>query len=170
MLAQIPDWAGSQAKLEADQYLYDEPEWLCLLANAYFYTEQPSLGFWVWGQMAERYPDFVEHNIGSHPLAKKHTALIELWDNFLAYDEHWPSSWFLGFLLIERPGLVHTLDQLPRSNGEVVKSGVNQTVLQLVQAKLAEADQTLLRAQLKLQAPQLLNRFMNKRDWYARQL
>ena len=167
-LSQIPDWSAVLMELKKNASTYQHPELLCLLANGYFYSDEPQLGYFVWGQIAERFPEFAETAIGKHELAKKHVLLTETWDAFLAFDEHWPSQWFLGYLLIARPGLVHLMDQLPQTVSDPIKSSVNQTVLQLVQAKIRDEDQKLLRAQLKSAAPSLLKFFMNKRDWYAR--
>ena len=165
--SQIPDWNAVRDVLKASAVLHQSPDLMCLMANALFYGEQPQAGFLLWGQIAERYPEFAEANIGIHELVKNNIALTELWDSFLVFDDHWPSQWFLGFLLIQRPGLMHLIDALPK-DGAVINNAANQIVLDLVKAKIQEQDQNLLRAQLKSTAPALLRCFMHKRDWYSR--
>lgn len=166
-LAQIPDWQAVAVSLQADSLTWRQPELLCLFANAMFLGAAPQMGYLVWGQLAERFPDFIEQHIDRHPLATRHPLLLELWDSFLAFDEQWPCQWFLGYLLIQRPGLVHLIEKMPVGCDEAVTNPVNRTLVNLVWARIREEDQKLYRAQLKSAAPALLRCYMNKRDWHT---
>ena len=156
-LSQIPDWPAVKEHFLAHGDAYSLPALAQCLSEAYFFSDEPNLGFVVWGQIGERFPDYLEANIGA-----ANSGLLELWDGFLAFDEHWPNEWFLSYLLIQRPGFIHLLSTLTGLDAAPIKNDVNQATFDLITAKVENRDQSLYRAQLKARAPALLRCFMNK--------
>jgi len=165
LLSQIPDWNGVRDALVGEASIDRHPELLQLLANALYFCGHPQFSLILWGQVAERFPDFCDDAIGFHHHTKPHLALTQSWDNFSEFSDEWPNTWFLGFLFIQFPGLVHLVKHLPDRTEGTITEPANQTTMDLVKAQIQEQDQKQLRKSLKESAPGLLNCFMNKRNW-----
>lgn len=161
-LQQIPDWAELIRCLECEPALYRSPELMLRLADAYQHSRETPLYLLMWGMLLERFADLGEAWINQQP-----HLLVELWDSFLEFDDDWPVTTFLGYLLVRQPGLIHHLQDLPQQEQGGIKQVENQSAWQLVCARLAEQDEKTYRAALKIQSPALLRYYLNKRDWYA---
>lgn len=161
-LLQIPDWQALQTCLEADASLYQHPRLMAHLALSYLHNQDVGRSLLMWGLLFERFAEEGELLIG-----EQGGALVQYWDDFLAFDDQWPSHCFLGYLLIQQPGLVHLLDKLPQQPLSGMASKVSEAVAQLVSVRLAEQDEREARALLKEVCPEMLRCYMNKRNWYV---
>lgn len=159
---QIPDWQALCRCLEQEPELYHSPQLLARLAQGYLQCQQVNAFYLLWGFLFERFPDEGESLIGHQG-----TLLVEKWDQFLAFDEEWPAELFLGFLLIQQPGLVQVLDNLPVLQRANIINPINKTTLDLLRARLAETDEKPFREALKGASPVMLSFYLNKRDWFA---
>jgi len=159
---QIPDWQALCRCLEQEPQLCNSPILITRLAEAYLHCQQLNVFCLLWGLLFERFPEEGEQLIGL-----KGGSLLEKWDQFLALDEEWPAEVFLGFLLIQQPGLLAVLDNLPVLKKAGVQNPINRITLDLIRARLAEADEKPHREALKSTSPAMLSFYLNKRDWYA---
>ncbi len=159
-LLQIPDWSTLQEYLEQDEGLYQSVGLMERLTQVYLHTRQIPLFVLMWGLLFERYPQDAESMLGISG-----TILVKHWDDFLAFSDDWPDKYFLGYLLIQQPGLVHSLAKLPQQNGSCLKLPVNQWVLGLVKARLNDENEKHYREHLKRECPAMLDCYLNKRDW-----
>lgn len=159
---QIPDWQALCRCLEQEPQLYDSPILMARLAQAYLQCQQVNAFYCLWGLLFERFPEGGEQLIGQQV-----GLLMEKWDQFLAFDDEWPAEHFLGFLLIQQPGLVNLLDNLPVLQKAGIQNPVNSITRDLVRARLTEADEKPHREALKNASPAMLSFYLNKRDWFA---
>lgn len=159
---QIPDWQALVQSLEKEPALFDSPILLARLAHGFLQCQQVNAFYLLWGLLFERFPSDGERLIG-----QQGELLVERWDQFLAFDEDWPAELFLGFLLIQQPGLVAVMDNLPVLQRVEIDNAVNRAALNLVRARLAEKDERSEREALKDLSPTMLSFYMNKRDWFA---
>jgi hypothetical protein len=158
---QIPDWQALCRCLEQEAHLYDSPILIARLAQAYLQCQQVNAFYCLWGILFERYAEAGEQMIGQQGL------LTEKWDQFLAFDDEWPAEYFLGFLLIQQPGLLNVLDNLPVLQKAGIQNPVNRITRDLLHARLTEADEKPHREALKNASPVMLSCYLNKRDWFA---
>lgn len=161
-LLQIPDWEALQSCLEADVELYQSAALMERLTQVYSHTKQTQLFVLMWGLLFERFPEQAEELF-----ALSGTLLLKSWDSFLAFDDDWPERCFLGYLLIQQPGLVHWLDKLPKQAGAGAQNSVNKAVLGLVKARLNEESEKTFREDLKGSCQAMFEYYLNKRDWQA---
>lgn len=159
---QIPDWQALCRCLEQEPQLYQSPVLMARLAQGYLQCQQVNAFFLLWGLLFERFPEEGEQLIGQQA-----GLLLGKWDQFLAFDAEWPAQVFCGFLLIQQPGLVAVLDNLPVLRQATVQNPVNRCVLELLRARLAEADEKPHREALKNASPVMLSFYLNKRDWFV---
>lgn len=159
-LQQIPDWQGIVTALTQDPLLLQSPELLARLAEAYAHCCQIGHYYWLWGIALERFSDQVETL-----MAECGGLIVQDWDDFLAFDEHWPAECFLGFLLIQQPGLVHVYEHLPQVERSLIQLPVNRAVFELVKIRLAEGNEKQARENLKKLSPELFGCYLNKRNW-----
>jgi hypothetical protein len=159
-LQQIPDWQGLYDYLMQDSNLYQSPILLTRFAQACLHCQKPGFFYWTWGLLFERFSDIAESLLAEHG-----RLILQEWDDFLAFDQDWPAECFLGFLLIQQPGLIHLYENLPADKSELIKLPVNRAVYDLVKIRLAEADEKVARETLKKQSPTLLSCYLNKRNW-----
>lgn len=162
-LLQIPDWQGLEASLVDEPQLYRAPELMARLAQAYYHNRQSGLALLTWALLVDAYPDRGEALLSAADVDCK-----ALWDDFLAYDEHWSSACFLGYAVIRKPGLLQQWQRLPAAAVPLPQTAVNRTTCDLVAARLAEQPDNHLRQTLQTQSPAMLRCFLNKRDWYRR--
>lgn len=159
---QIPDWQALCRCLEREPHLYDSPILMARFAQAYLQCQQVNAFYCLWGLLFERFPDVGEQLIGQQV-----GLLMEKWDQFLAFDEEWPMEIFLGFLLIQQPGLVALLDNMPILQKAEIQNPINRITRDLLRARLDETDEKPHREALKNASPAMLSFYLNKRDWYA---
>jgi hypothetical protein len=159
---QIPDWQALCRCLEQEPQLYESPILIARLAQAYLQCQQVNAFYCLWGLLFERFPQEGEQLIG-----QQMGLLMEKWDQFLAFDDEWPAEIFLGFLLIQQPGLVTVLDNLSVLQKAGIQNPVNRITLDLVRARMAEADEKPYREALKNASSAMLSYYLNKRDWFA---
>lgn len=159
---QIPDWQALVKCLEDEATLFESPVLLARLAQGFLQCQQINAFYLLWGVLFERFPDEGEQLIG-----QQGELLVEKWDQFLAFDEEWSAELFLGFLLIQQPGLVQIMDNLPILQRVEISNKVNHIVVDLLRARLAEQDERLQREALKSASPTMLSFYLNKRDWFA---
>lgn len=160
--AQIPDWQALVTCLEQEPQLFESPILLARLAQGFLQGQQVNAFYLLWGILFERFAAEAERMIG-----QQGELLLEKWDQFLAFDDNWPAEVFLGFLLINQPGLVQVLDNLPLLQGVAITNPVNRAALELVRVRLAEQDERAARENLKNLNPVMLRFYLNKRDWFA---
>jgi hypothetical protein len=142
--------------------IYESPILIARLAQACLQCQQVNAFYCLWGLLFERFPKEGEQLIG-----QRVGLLMEKWDQFLAFDDEWPAEIFLGFLLIQQPGLVNVLDNLPVLQKAGIQNHVNRITLDLVRAHLAEADEKPHREALKNASSAMLSLYLNKRDWFV---
>jgi hypothetical protein len=159
---QIPDWQALCRCLEQEPQLYRSPILMARLAQAYLQCQQVNAFYLLWGLLFERFPDEGERLIGQQA-----GLLVEKWDQFLAFDAEWSAELLLGFLLIQQPGLVAVLDNLPVLQKACIHNSVNRITLDLLRARLAEEDEKPHRESLKNASPAMLSFYLNKRDWFT---
>lgn len=159
-LQQIPDWQGLSDCLFEDPHLYQSPVLLMRLAQASIQCQRVGDHYWFWGLLFERFSDDAEAFLAEHG-----RFILQDWDDFLAFDENWPAECFLGFLLIQQPGLVHLYERLPQARPDLIRLPVNRAVYELVKTRLAEGDEKQARETLKKLSPQLFSCYLNKRNW-----
>jgi hypothetical protein len=159
---QIPDWQALVGCLEKEPQLFESPVLLARLAQGFLQCQQVNAFYLLWGFLLERFGDEGERLIG-----QQGELLVGKWDQFLAFDEEWSAEVFLGFLLINQPGLVQVLDNLPLLQNIEITNPINRAALELVRARLAEQDEKVARENLKNLSPVMLRFYLNKRDWFA---
>ncbi|MCR6650904.1 MAG: hypothetical protein NVV73_05110 [Cellvibrionaceae bacterium] len=159
---QIPDWQALVTCLEQEPQLFESPILLARLAQGFLQCQQVNAFYLLWGILFERFAAEAERMIG-----QQGELLLEKWDQFLAFDDNWPAEVFLGFLLINQPGLVQVLNNLPLLQGVAITNPVNRAALELVRVRLAEQDERAARENLKNLNPVMLRFYLNKRDWFA---
>lgn len=159
---QIPDWQALVSCLEQEPQLFESPVLMARLAQGFLQCQQVNAFYLLWGFLFERFAEDGERLIG-----QQGQLLVEKWDQFLAFDEDWPAEVFLGFLLIQQPGLVEVLDHLPLLQGVAIENPVNCAALELVRKRLQEGDERNEREALKSASPVMLSFYLNKRDWFA---
>ena len=162
-LQQIPDWQGMYDNLANDKCVMQSPILLSRMAEAALHCQKSAEFYWYWGLLFERFPEN-----GEILLKKSSRFLIAAWDEFLNFNEDWPAEWFLGYLLIRQPGLIHHLGELPHFERLLIQSPVNYAVFNLIQTRLNERDEKNARQALKDLSPIMLSCYLNKRDWYKR--
>lgn len=160
VLQQIPDWQGLFDSLADDAHLYQSPTLLIRFAQACFHCQHIGQYYWMWGLMFERFSEDAEGF-----LAEYGRFILQEWDDFLAFDEDWPAECFLGFLLIQQPGLIHLYESLPQADSGLIQLPVNRAVYELVKTRLAEGDEKHARENLKKLSPSLFSCYLNKRNW-----
>ncbi len=156
-LQQIPDWAALHQQLSGDANLYQSPHLLARFAQACWHHQQTGLSVWLWGLLFERFSSAAETLLATHG-----RYLLPQWDNFLDFDQDWPTDYFLGFLLIQQPGLIHLYQQLPRAELALIQLPANQALYALITARLANADEKSQREMLQRQSPALLRCYLAK--------
>lgn len=161
-LAQIPDWQKLKELLDTQVALYQSPVLLQSLASAYAHTRQDALYKLAWGILFERFPEQAYEKLNAAG-----RTINELWESFTEKMEDSPDTHFLGFLLIQQPGLVQWFDKLPASDCDSVTEPENRAILELVKIRLLEQDERNARALAKEVAPDLFKLYLNKRDWQA---
>jgi hypothetical protein len=159
---QIPDWQALVSCLEHEPQLFESPILMARLAQGFLQCQQVNAFYLLWGFLFERFAEDAERLIG-----QQGELLVEKWDQFLAFDEEWPAEHFLGFLLIQQPGLVQVLDNLPLLQRVQSNNPVNRAAVELVRTRLAEQDERGAREALKKVSPLMLSFYLNKRDWFA---
>ena len=159
---QIPDWQALVSGLEQEPQLFESPVLMARLAQGFLQCQQVNAFYLLWGFLFERFADDGERLIG-----QQGELLVEKWDQFLAFDEEWPAEHFLGFLLIQQPGLVQVLDNLPLLQRVQSNNPVNRAAMELVRMRLAEQDERESREALKKVSPMMLSFYLNKRDWFT---
>lgn len=159
-LQQIPDWQGLFDDLSNDVLLYQSPVLLARLAQASLQCQHSGHYYWLWGVMFERFSDRAEAL-----MVEQGGLVVQIWDDFLAFDEDWPAECFLGFLLIQQPGLIHLYDRLPQASEDLIQLPVNRAVYELVKTRLAEGQEKAARGNLKKLSPALFSCYLNKRNW-----
>lgn len=159
---QIPDWQALVTCLEQEPQLFESPLLMARLAQGFLQCQQVNAFYLLWGFLFERFADDAERLIG-----QQGELLVEKWDQFLAFDDDWPAEHFLGFLLIQQPGLVQVLDNLPLLQRVQSDDPVNRAALELVRTRLAENDEREAREALKKASPVMLSFYLNKRDWFS---
>ena len=159
---QIPDWQALVNCLEQEPQLFESPVLMARLAQGFLQCQQVNAFYLLWGFLFERFAEDAERLIG-----QQGELLVEKWDQFLAFDEDWPAEHFLGFLLIQQPGLVQVLDNLPLLQRVQSNNSVNRAAVELVRTRLAEQDEREAREALKKVSPIMLSFYLNKRDWFT---
>lgn len=159
-LQQIPDWQGLSECLREDPHLYQSPILLMRLAQASLQCQRIGDHYWIWGFLFERFSDDAEGFLTEYG-----RFILQDWDDFLAFDEDWPAECFLGFLLIQQPGLIHLYELLPQAAPDLIQLPVNRAVYELVKIRLAEGGEKQARETLKKLSPELFSCYLNKRNW-----
>lgn len=142
-LAQIPDWEAVCRYLNNEPRLLSRPRWLQRLARACRATGKTEPGLLWWLVCIERHPQdsasMLEHC--------EDPVLARLFADFLSLQTRLkielPESGFPGYVLLRRPGLVHSL-------GGVAPLERPETVLmvRLIEARRTGADEIALRKSL----------------------
>ena len=156
-LLQIHDWRALQDCLEADADLYQSAVLMQRLTQVYSHTRQTPLMVLMWGVLFERFPEQAEALVGASG-----TLLLKYWDGFLEFDDDWPETYFLGYLLIQQPGLVHWLDKLPGQVGAGIQEPVNKAVFSLVSARIKKESEKAFRGDLKNTCQAMFDCYLDK--------
>jgi hypothetical protein len=142
-LAQIPDWAAVRHCLENEPRLLALPRWLHRLARACRATAKPEAGLLWWLVCIDRHP-----RDGAATLEQcDDPGLTRLFDEFQNLQNRLqielPESGFPGYVLLRRPGLVHSLGSVaPLERPETV------LILGLIEARRTGKDEIALRKAL----------------------
>lgn len=108
-LAQIPDWLAVRECLEAEPRLLELPRWLQRLARACRATGKPEPGLLWWLVCIDRHPQDAAATLEQCD----DPGLTRLFADFLGLQERLkielPETGFPGYVLLRRPGLLHSL-------------------------------------------------------------
>lgn len=142
-LAQIPDWVAVRQSLEAEPHLLALPRWLQRLARACRATTKPESGLLWWLVCIDRHP----HDSVSTLEQCDDPGLTRLFSEFVSLQERLqielPESGFPGYVLLRRPGLIHSLGTVaPLERPETV------LILRLIEARRDGKDEISLRKSL----------------------
>lgn len=153
-LAQIPDWLSIEQCLLDDNMLYQQPVLMERLATAYIALQQDGKGLLLWCLMIDLHPEYAEAAIERH----RGQAVHQLWEDFWAYDDVWPSAFFTAFILASQPGLVHLVDSfIP------LKLRASCAMVTLLRCYLAGENEIAAREGLQAVSPALLRMYMDIR-------
>jgi hypothetical protein len=155
-LAQIPDWAAVRSCLEAEPRLLRQPAWLQRLARACRATGQPELGLLWWLVRIDRHPQDAATALETCD----DPVLSRLWSDYQELAERLQidpiESGFSGFVLLRRPGLIHSLGA-----AAPLEMPATRAMIQLIEARRNGQDEMALRKALAAISQALLSLYLS---------
>lgn len=152
--AQVPDWPQVMTSVRNDPAHRDNPELLARWAWALQQVRQPERALWVWASLFEQAPQAAQELIARYPFPR----IQQLWQRYGDLDQEWPDAWFVPWLLLVEPGLIHCRADaygLPTPSGPLW-----QAAYVLVDARCQGRDEVPGRKQLQALAADLLNWYL----------
>lgn len=150
-LMQVPDWPTVLKTLNVSSECYQHATLLERLAVTYEALQQQGQALLSWCLLTDRH-----HHCAETAMAQSGgIAIKKLLEDFWEFDEAWSIACFPGFVLMKNPGLIQHLDGFPNFT-----QPASQAMIELLQCRLAKADEIAARQRLKDVNPVLLRLYM----------
>lgn len=150
-LMQVPDWQAALSCLLKEEGVYQQVTLVLRVIQCLEALKKPQQALVHWCLLMELDESACEESIE----AKASPLIEDLWEAFWEISDDLPAAFFPAYLLLQQPGLIHHLQEIPP-----LTLPATQTVVAAIQARINKEDEVPYRKRLQEINPLLLKLFI----------